>query len=58
LIPVEVKLSATPRPKMASSIKIFQKDFGKKAAAGYVIHPGDIRFPLAPNVMAIPFREF
>jgi len=43
---------------MASSIKIFQKDFGKKAAAGYVIHPGDIRFPLAPNVMAIPFREF
>jgi len=30
LVPVEVKLSATPRPAFSSSIKIFQKDYGEK----------------------------
>jgi hypothetical protein len=30
LIPIEVKLSATPRPPMAASIKAFREDFGKK----------------------------
>ncbi|MEW6419047.1 MAG: ATP-binding protein [Nitrospirota bacterium] len=57
LVPVEVKLSSTPRPAMASSIKTFQGDFRGKAAPGYVLHTGDIRLPLGPGVIALPFTE-
>lgn len=57
LVPIEVKLSATPRPEMAASISIFRKDFGSRVAPGYVIHPGDVRLPLAPGVTALPFGE-
>jgi len=55
LVPIEVKLSATPRPAMASAIKTFQKDFGDKALPGYVVHPGDMMLPLGPGVTALPF---
>ena len=57
LIPVEVKLSATPRPAMASGIRVFQEDLGEEAGQGFVIHPGDVRLPLAPGVVALPFAE-
>jgi hypothetical protein len=58
LIPIEVKLSTTPGRNMAKGIEAFRKDFGKKAAQGYVVHPGDIKLPLAPDVWAWPFAEF
>ncbi len=57
LIPVEVKLSATPRPAFAAAIRTFQKDLGNRAASGYVVHPGDVCLPLGPNVTALPFAE-
>ncbi|MBI4902305.1 MAG: ATP-binding protein [Acidobacteria bacterium] len=57
LIPMEVKLSATPRPAMASGIRAFQEDLGDRAGRGFVIHPGEIRLPLAPKVAALPFAE-
>lgn len=57
LIPIEVKLSATPRPEMASAIRTFRKDMGDLAAPGYVVHPGEIRLPLGPGVTALPFLE-
>jgi predicted AAA+ superfamily ATPase len=57
LVPIEVKLSATPRPAMASAVKTFQKDFGDKVMAGYVVHPGDIILPLGPGVTALPFSK-
>ena len=38
LIPVEVKLSATPRPAMATGIKSFREAFGNKSTSGYVVH--------------------
>lgn len=57
LIPIEVKLSATPRPAMAISIRTFQEDLGAKAGPGLVIHSGDVRLPLAPKVLALPFCE-
>jgi predicted AAA+ superfamily ATPase len=57
LIPIEVKLSATPRPAMAASIKTFLEDFGNKAMPGYVVHPGQNRLPLGSNVTALPFAE-
>jgi len=55
LVPIEVKLSATPRPGMAGSILSFQRLFGERAGPGYVVHPGDVRLPLAPAVQALPF---
>jgi predicted AAA+ superfamily ATPase len=57
LIPIEVKLSATPRPQMADGIRMFQEDLGKKSGPGYVVHLGSTRLPLAPNIVALPFSE-
>jgi len=57
LIPIEVKQSATPRPAMASGIRAFQQDLGERAGPGFVIHTGEIRLPLAPKVVAMPFAE-
>jgi predicted AAA+ superfamily ATPase len=57
LVPLEVKLSSTPRPAMASSIKTFREDFKEKAAPGYVIHTGAVRLPLSSGVTALPFRD-
>lgn len=55
LIPIEVKLSGTPRTGMASAIRTFQRDLGAAAGPGYVVHPGDVSLPLAPGVTALPF---
>ncbi len=55
LVPIEVKLSATPRPAMAAGITRFRQLFGDRAAQGYVVHPGDVRLPLAPGAIALPY---
>jgi predicted AAA+ superfamily ATPase len=57
LVPVEVKLSATPRPAMAASVNAFRESFVNKATKGYVVHSGDIRLPLGPNITALPFAD-
>jgi len=57
LVPIEVKLSATPRPAMASALRVFQEDLGKKAGPGYVVHPGDVMLPLGSGVRALPFVQ-
>jgi len=57
LIPIEVKLSSTPRPTMADGIKVFRELFGNTASEGYVIHPGEIRLPLGGGVVALPFSD-
>ncbi len=57
LVPIEVKLSATPHPGMASAVKTFQEDFGDKVLAGYVVHPGDVTLSLGSGVKALPFCE-
>ncbi len=57
LVPIEVKISSTPSPTMASSIKKFQEDLGDRAMRGYVVHPGDVRLPLGEGVTALPFAE-
>ncbi len=54
IVLIEVKLSATPRPTTATSIKILQKDFGDTLMPGYVLHPGDVTPPLDLGVTAIP----
>jgi predicted AAA+ superfamily ATPase len=57
LVPIEVKLSATPRPAMASAIRTFRDDLKDRSMPGYVVHPGDVRLPLGPGVTAVPFGE-
>ncbi|WP_457571130.1 ATP-binding protein [Desulfovulcanus sp.] len=57
LIPIEVKLSATPTPSMARNIVTFLKDFKDKADQGFVVYPGNVKIPLAPKVMGLPFAE-
>jgi len=55
LVPIEIKLSATPRPEMARGIPDFKRGFGDRAANGYVVHPGKIALPLGGGVIALPF---
>jgi predicted AAA+ superfamily ATPase len=55
LIPIEAKLSATPTPSMARGIEAFRAALGKRAAPGYVVHPGDVRLPLGREATAVPF---
>lgn len=57
LVPIEAKLSATPRPALAKGIKSFRQDFSDKAGPDFVVHPGQVRLPLAPGVTALPFGE-
>ena len=57
IVPIEVKLSATPRPAMASAIRKFQRDRKGGSKPGYVVHPGDVRLPLGPSVTAVPFAD-
>jgi predicted AAA+ superfamily ATPase len=54
LVPLEIKQTETPRPEMAKGIVSFRDDFGKKAAPGYVIFPGEVILPLAENVSSLP----
>jgi len=57
LVPIEVRLSATPRPAMAETILRLRKDLGSRVGPGYVVHSGDLSLPLAPGVRALPFRS-
>ena len=57
LVPIEVKLSGTPRPAMAASVRLFQRDLADEATPGYVVHPGDIQLPLGLGVTAMPFAD-
>jgi len=57
LIPIEVKLSSTPRPGMAAGIKAFRASLGDRVAPGYVVHPGEAHLPLGDGVVALPFSR-
>lgn len=57
LVPIEVKLSATPNPAMAASIREFRRNTGEAALPGYVVHPGDARLPLGGGVAAVGLGE-
>jgi len=57
LIPIEIKMSATPDRLMARNIVSFRKDLYGKAEKGYVVHPGDVTFPLVRDVVALAFAD-
>ncbi|NCP15789.1 ATP-binding protein [bacterium] len=54
LIPIEIKQTETPHPKMAKEIVSFQQTFKSKAGKGYVLHPGNLVLPLGKDVVAFP----
>ena len=55
LVPIEIKLSATPQAKMARALINLRRDLGAQARPGYVVHPGNTRLPLGAGVQALPF---
>jgi len=57
LVPLEVKMSATPRPNMAAGIHSFRRTLGEKVGPGYLVHSGDVRLPLGPGTIALPFSS-
>jgi predicted AAA+ superfamily ATPase len=57
LLPLEVKLTSTPQPKMAGSIKTIMNDLSDKINQGYVIHTGNSKLPLVARVTALPFSS-
>lgn len=57
LIPIEIKLSETPRPEMAKGVIGFRRDFKERSLPGYVIHPGDHVLPLGEGVIALPVDQ-
>jgi hypothetical protein len=40
---------------MAKGIEAFRAALGKRAAPGFVVHPGDVRLPLGAAATALPF---
>ena len=54
LIPIEAKLTATPKPEHAQAIECFQKLFGTRAAHGFLVCICREHFPLTPSVDAVP----
>ena len=57
LVPIEIKLAATPNRNMAKGIDAFCQDMSSQAVKGYVIHPGDVTLPLGPHATAWPFAQ-
>ena len=56
LIPIEIKQSETPHPKMAKEISAFRSLFKNKAGKGYVIYSGKMVLPLEKDIIAIPLN--
>ena len=57
LIPIEAKSTATPRPAMAAGISSLRRDLGESVLPGFVVHTGNVRLPLGPDALALPFVE-
>jgi predicted AAA+ superfamily ATPase len=55
LVPIEVKLSATPRPEWIAGIEAFRRDHAKRVDPGFVVHSGDVRRELSSGAAAVPF---
>ncbi|RMG00123.1 MAG: ATP-binding protein [Nitrospirae bacterium] len=57
LIPIEVKLTSTPRPEMAKGLQSFREVFGDMASPGYVVYMGNARLALGGGVTTLPFKS-
>ncbi len=57
LIPVEVKTTATPRPRMIGGIRHLCRDLGDRCGPGFLVHAGQGRLPMGHGVTAAGFSE-
>jgi uncharacterized protein len=57
LVPMEIKLTATPHPRMAEGITAFREALGRKVGPGWLVHPGDTQLPLGPEIKSLPFAD-
>lgn len=57
LVPLEVKTSTTPLPRMATGIRTMRAVLRGEAQPGYVVHPGDSRLPLGGGDRALPLMS-
>jgi len=57
LVPLEVKASATAKPRMAGGIHSLRRDLGGRVRPGFVVYLGWRRLPLGGGVTALPFGE-
>ncbi|MHB1011427.1 MAG: ATP-binding protein [Desulfobacteria bacterium] len=57
LLPLEIRMSATPDRSMARDIVSFRKDLYGLAEKGFVVHPGDVTLALSPDAVALPFAD-
>ncbi len=55
VLPIEIKSASKPRVKDASNLIAFQKEYGKAARAGLLIHNGQDTEWLTPAVLAVPW---
>ncbi|AQQ71986.1 hypothetical protein SMSP2_02365 [Limihaloglobus sulfuriphilus] len=58
LIPIEIKLSSTPKISMARGINVLKEALPDKCLNGYVVYPGSLRLPLGSGTTAVPLRAF
>ena len=56
LIPIEIKQTETPHPKMGKELVSFQALFEGRAGKGYVIHSGKTVLPLGNGVTTLPLN--
>lgn len=57
LIPIEVKTTATPRPRMIAGIRRLCTDLGDRCGPGFLVHAGRGRLPMGHGVTAAGFSE-
>ncbi len=56
LIPVEAKISATPKSSMANGMRRFRETYADSSASGWLIYAGDLPLPLGDGNLALPFN--
>ena len=57
LIPVEVKTTATPHPRMVGGIRTMREDLRERCGPGFLVHTGEGRLPMGSGVTAVGVSE-
>ena len=55
LLPIEVKVTASPRLADCAHLRSFRAEYGSKARAGLLLHTGSSIEWLTPDVLAVPW---
>ena len=55
LLPLEIRSTATPTPRMAESLRAFRSDVSHLSDQAYLVHAGEHSLPLGDGIVALPF---